>query len=468
MLLLSPLFPILLFSTVLTALVSSTATDDPLGTPEGYLKYDIKKGASFNPEYESVGYWNGSVYGWTYDSDGRSSHEKLFLFEGFNIRSVRMSDDGGHYISLSREVSVYRDKLTGDVLVAWTNSYTGEQSEVFPVENDPVNALIYPEVGMYSYYDSHTNFALDVLLEYPNPLQPGEYPEYSSGENYIGGELFLHFTKTQNLFDEALTEVGYLGSWSRFGPFLPWFELGPKEGGCLYNAPFYKLDSVDSLPKGLYLWTVENFPDYLHPPRNYSSPNLTSWRVFKNRIDERRAAGEEDIQVPEQPEKSEVKEPEIDPDVLNHLVDLGWMSSEFEGTSYYVFDGQTGYDLFWMSGELETKVMAGDDETWEMEIKMTGVFSTPWPDKEPVSGGEWYGPEGGIVQVPYINTSTQIQVSAEVCSTGHVTLDTSPYYLLNCELLLDTEVLFITLYVSPGNQVIGGVTNKRQFEQWLN
>ena len=34
-----------------------------------------------------------------------------------------------------------------------------------------------------------------------------------------------------------------------------------------------------------------------------------------------------------------------------------------------------------MSGELETKVMAGDDETWEMEIKMTGVFSTPWPDK---------------------------------------------------------------------------------------
>ena len=70
-----------------------------------------------------------------------------------------------------------------------------------------------------------------------------------------------------------------------------------REGGCLYNAPFYKLDSVDSLPEGLYQWTVENFPDYLHPPRNYSTPNLTSWRVFKNRIDERRAAGEEDIQV---------------------------------------------------------------------------------------------------------------------------------------------------------------------------
>ena len=49
--------------------------------------------------------------------------------------------------------------------------------------------------------------------------------------------------------------------------------------------------------EGLYQWTLENFPDYLHPPRNYSTPNLTSWRVFKNRIDERRAEGEEDIQV---------------------------------------------------------------------------------------------------------------------------------------------------------------------------
>ena len=45
-------------------------------------------------------------------------------------RRVQLSDDGSHYISLSREVSVYRDKLTGDNLVAWTNSYTGEQSEV--------------------------------------------------------------------------------------------------------------------------------------------------------------------------------------------------------------------------------------------------------------------------------------------------------------------------------------------------
>ena len=56
--------------------------NDPLSTPEGYLKYDIKKGASFNPEYETVGYWNGSVYGWFYNNQGLPVYEKLFLFEG--------------------------------------------------------------------------------------------------------------------------------------------------------------------------------------------------------------------------------------------------------------------------------------------------------------------------------------------------------------------------------------------------
>ena len=59
-------------------------------------------------------------------------------------------------------------------------------------------------------------------------------------------------------------------------------------------------------------------------------------------------------------------------------------------------------------------------------------------------------------------------MSAEVCTTGQVTLDSSTYSLLNCELIQDTEVIFITLYVSPGDEIIGGVTVKREFDDWLN
>ena len=81
---------------------------------------------------------------------------------------------------------MYSDKNTGDILVAWTNSYTARDNEVFAVANDPVNALLYPGVGLYVYYGGHTNG-----VSQSPPARPG----FSSGETYIGGELFLHFTK---------------------------------------------------------------------------------------------------------------------------------------------------------------------------------------------------------------------------------------------------------------------------------
>ena len=39
---------------LLVALAACDPGDDPLGSPEGYLKYDIKKGASLQPGYQAV------------------------------------------------------------------------------------------------------------------------------------------------------------------------------------------------------------------------------------------------------------------------------------------------------------------------------------------------------------------------------------------------------------------------------
>ena len=149
--------------------------------------------------------------------------------------------------------------------------------------------------------------------------------------------LNLLFFKSDNLFDETLTEVGYLGSWARFGPWLPWLEMGKTPGGCLYNAPFYKVEAVEDLPETLYQWTIDNYPDFLSPPKNYSTPNLTSWRLFKNIIDERRQQGQDDIQVPEQPDKGAVKQPHLDGELLDHIGELGWISSTFQGSIFYLF-----------------------------------------------------------------------------------------------------------------------------------
>ena len=39
--------------------MGSSLSDDPLGSPESYLKYDVKKGASLDPNYEAVSISSG-------------------------------------------------------------------------------------------------------------------------------------------------------------------------------------------------------------------------------------------------------------------------------------------------------------------------------------------------------------------------------------------------------------------------
>ena len=48
-----------------------------------------------------------------------------------------------------------------------------------------------------------------------------------------------------------------------------------------------------------------------------------------------------------------------------------------------------------------------------------------------------------------------------------MSLDGDPYSLLNCEFMLQPNILFITLYVSEDGDVIGGVYLKKEFDEYL-
>ena len=49
------------------------------------------------------------------------------------------------------------------------------------------------------------------------------------------------------------------------------------------------------------------------------------------------------------------------------------------------------------------------DQSWMLEVEMTGVLASPWPDRTNQSGWEWTNPEGDIIpSLPYIDTSTTL------------------------------------------------------------
>ena len=41
-------------------------------------------------------------------------------------------------------------------------------------------------------------------------------------------------------------------------------------------------------------------------------------------------------------------------------------------------------------------------------LELEGGYSTPWPDREPLSGAGWTSPEGEPVMVPYIDTAATL------------------------------------------------------------
>ena len=60
-----------------------------------------------------------------------------------------------------------------------------------------------------------------------------------------------------------------------------------------------------------------------------------------------------------------------------------------------------------MEGEVRAAVVRAGVE-WRVEVELQGGYSTPWPDKEPLSGAEWTSPEGEPVMVPYIDTAATL------------------------------------------------------------
>ena len=76
-------------------------------------------------------------------------------------------------------------------------------------------------------------------------------------------------------------------------------------------------------------------------------------------------------------------------------------------------DGETGKDLFWMEGETRSLVSRLADESWMLEVEMTGVLATPWPDRRNLSGWDWTNPEGDIItSLPYIQS--HITVTSQI------------------------------------------------------
>lgn len=269
-------------ATAAAATAPKVDLNDPVQRLETYIR--VVGDTSGKPVAE---YAQSTIYGYVPGEKPRA----LFRLEVVGVGRYEKVDGG--YQRLHREIGFYTDLKTGAVLRRWFNPWLQREVDVIPIQNDPVNRRFTTQNMTFQILEDGDDviFYREVPLRYPNVLDRANYPLYSSGDFYEAMEMFNSFAHRHDIENRKLTSIPATGSWTRFGPWLPWMEMGVHQGQLIYHSRSIKPASgVEGIPKRLRDLVAAENPKYLVPPDKLTSPDETSWTYFKKVIDARKAA----------------------------------------------------------------------------------------------------------------------------------------------------------------------------------
>ena len=257
-----------------------------LNTPEGAMLAMRKVQCSLNDGEAVTYYWHGRAY-----SRRMGERDKnLFNVEGMNVRACSTVEDkekGKGYKLVTREILLYKDAKTGEVLKTWENPWTGEEVEVMHVANDPVNSEGYvtgrdgkPSKFAGDIMGDRFQMSFTVPLFYPNPLA-SEYQKEIGG-TYHATEMFNFMGKVDDLTDMNTPTADVAVGWARMSDWLPWMNMQGRDGVIYMHTAGRKLESWDDLSDTMKSEIKLYYPEYTSPPPlDDDRKNMTSWKYYK-------------------------------------------------------------------------------------------------------------------------------------------------------------------------------------------
>jgi len=226
--------------------------------------------------------WSGYLYAFTDDAPKR----KLFKILGMSVgRCIDKGD--GVWDFTSREVLLYLDPETGEMLRHWQNPWTGEMLPVMHVANSPIQGTFRRNIPAEIDGDTAT-FIFDLFAQYPNPLADDpKFAEYCDRPTYNAVELFKLAVPIADLEDANTTTVSKLVlSWNRVGPWLPWMKMGQRDGHLIYSAHGKKVHDFNALPPILKKEIETRIPLFKDAPlEKIEGAEMTSWQYFEQHFD---------------------------------------------------------------------------------------------------------------------------------------------------------------------------------------
>ncbi|RDB27162.1 hypothetical protein Hypma_004568 [Hypsizygus marmoreus] len=248
----------------------------------------IRVRASTDERKSTVVEWEGQVL--SYKPGEQPA--VIFNVRGMNVVRAKKLPNGS-YDLLGRELQLYLDPVTNEVLHVWTNPFSGNTVPVVHVANNPVYQN-FPAASTYSARGlpgGAYTFQLSIPLAYPNPLNPTASPD-SPFYRYTGPYQAKYSAIESFTFTFPGSELASRNSksvpsmqvyWTRTSPLLPFMDTPNTNTTLLFIATGSK---VQEGWKGLHP-TVKNvikntLPAYKEAPTERLSPGggVTSWSYF--------------------------------------------------------------------------------------------------------------------------------------------------------------------------------------------
>lgn len=201
------------------------------------------------------------------------------------------------YSKVLREIGLYTDLETGEVLEEWVNPYFNEKQKVVPIANDPFNHHITPYKPKGPAYgglnanqkQKRDPFILNfkrkgdmlhlynhINLFYPSALQPEQWPRETPGEFSQVTETFMFQIPWADMQNPNLTSVPFHGTWNRTTPWLPWMKMGPTPGHAQYNTFMGAENDINKVNPKVLEYVEAKYPKYLTAPDVWEEPSLSS------------------------------------------------------------------------------------------------------------------------------------------------------------------------------------------------
>jgi len=241
-------------SFILSGLIAATVQAETIdaNSGDGFVALNRKIQCSLEDSSPQVFEWSGFGYSRVPGEPDR----KIFGLLGMNIRQcgqVEDPDKGVGYRLVSREIMLYLDPQTGEILRRFDNPWTGASNEVIHVANDPVNQR--PGFGInadgseraFTYRDVNGQYLInyEIPLFYKNAMG-GDYQKYVGG-SYHATEIFDFNGDVAELLDASKPVAYPVISWVRLAPWLPWMEMNGRAGMLYFNAMGRKLENYEQL-----------------------------------------------------------------------------------------------------------------------------------------------------------------------------------------------------------------------------